>query len=168
MARSSSVAKSADNSTEIRPFQSLAERLFQLAENDDSWQGEIMRDTVDRIASADSPEAIFDANDSGPGGLKDAEELLNKPLAVDFDTFRYIKSAEQYRANNLGVFLVFDAYDDNGEKTTISTGAPNVVASLARLQMIHKDGDLASPYRLMFKSKQTSRGYNLLLVTRAV
>lgn len=174
MARQTSAPEKAENSTEIakRPYEDLARYLWTLAEmtqDDGDFAAEVMRDTVDRIATAETVDDIFAAAEEGSGrSLRDAEELLMKPIALDFENFVWLKSAEQYRKNGLGVFVVAPGMLDSGENVNVTTGAPTVVATLGRLYNMWQNDKLDSGFRVMFKSKQTSSGNNLLLCVKAV
>jgi len=142
-----------NTATEVdRPFQDMIRSIAALAEANpiDSW--EIAANVIDTIATAETPEAIFAANESGPS---DINEYFNTPLEV-YDP-KFARSDPKYAKGTLGFYVVFQAIDPNGEKLTISTGANNVVASIYRL---HRLGfiteDKALPVR--FLGRETANG----------
>lgn len=135
-----------------RPHQDLIRGIAGMAEASPIEAFDIASIVVDQIATADTAEAIFAANESGPA---DASEYLNQRLGL-LDA-RYAPSAEKFRRGTLGYYVVFDAVDPHGEKVTISVGAPNVVASIFRLQQL----DLFSPDRPFFvviRGRETPNG----------
>ena len=151
----------ANVSKQERPFEGLMRELHSRAKLEGS-AFEIASQVIDAIAQADSVEAIFEANESGPTSLKENEHLHKVNLNIT--DARYHKSAEKFAANNLGVFVTFDAYLDSGDEVMVSTGAPNVVASLYRAQ---REGWLSTdkPLRCRIVPKDSANGV-LLTVGR--
>lgn len=150
--------------TKQRPYEKLVVEIRDRAMLDTtSGDGfDMAADAIDRIFTADSLEAIFDANEKTSTSLKDSP-LLGVPLAV-WDV-QYRKSSEKFTGNGLGVFAIISTYDDSGEPRVLTTGAPNVVASLYTIQTRLKGCSEENPTRLIFKAIDSTNG-DLLTVAR--
>jgi len=135
-----------------RAWRELQRGIAGMAEASPIEAFEIASIVIDAIASATTPEEIFAANESGPADMAD---YLNERLQLS--DARYAPSAERYRKGTLGYYVVFDAYDTNGEKVTISTGAPNVVASIYRLQRLNFFSPDA-PFPIQVRGRDTANG----------
>lgn len=147
---------------DLRPYQNLQNYLAQRVELDGTNGSafEIASQVIDLILNAEDEDALFAANESGP---LDMERFLNRPL--NFASLSFFKSAEKYRENGLGYYVVMDAIDDRGESVKLSTGAPNIVASMRKLEsmgLIKED----APYRCVIASRETANG-NLYFLSRA-
>lgn len=145
-------------SDENRPFAKMREELKGMASLDAAAGGgvEIAMTVVDLIATADSIEDIFAANETGPTALDD---YINVPISCT--DVMYLKSADKYKGG-LGTYAVFDILTDAGEPAKLSTGAPNVVASLRQMQRLgFCKPDKPARFRIL--SRETANG-NLLLV----
>jgi hypothetical protein len=151
---------------ERRPYEALVDRLQMNAQYDaehfDSF--EISSQIVDKITAAETLDDILDAQESGAESLKENEYLIGRPLTIAEP--RYIESDEAFRENNLGVFVVFEAYEDGtkenpqGIKHIISTGAPQVVATIEVM-----DRKQYLPARIRFVNK--GRKNRVIAVSRA-
>ena len=137
---------------EMRPHQQMMRELAGMAELEAGDSFDIAAQVIDSIAEAQTAEEIFAANESGP---KSAEDYLGQRIGL-LDV-RYRKSAERFRQGTLGVFAVLDAVDEGGEKILISVGAPNVVASVRRLQRLGLI-DPGTPFWVKIKGRETENG----------
>src|SRR5215831_19461288 len=136
---------------ETRPYRTLIRHIKAFAEASPIEAFEIAAIVIDKIAVAQTPDEIFAANESGPA---DMEVYLNRPL--DVYNPRFAPSAEKFRKGGLGYYVVFDCTPD-GVKTTVSTGAPNVVAPVFRLVQLDFIGeDKAFP--LVVRGRETPNG----------
>jgi hypothetical protein len=135
---------------ENRPYLKMIDQLAGQAQLDGGNSFDIASQVIDKIATATTPDEMFDAQESGPGDLAD---YVNIPLTVS--NVRVQRSAEQYTKNGegLGVYAVFDAETADGETLLISTGAVNVVTSLYKAQI---SGWL--PMKCRFTAKVTANG----------
>lgn len=138
---------------EARAWQELATRISHVAEANPVEAFDIASIVVDAIANATTAEEIFAANESGPADMAD---YLNQRLnLVDA---RFAPSAERFRKGTLGFYIVFDAIDSQGEKVTISCGAPNVVASLFRFWELRFYGDGVKTFPVSIRGRDTVNG----------
>jgi hypothetical protein len=120
---------------ELRPYQQLVRKLRDVATVEEDAAFEIAAKVIDEIMVAESIEAVFAANESGP---QDAEDYLDKSLGV-FGV-RFWRSAEKFRKGTLGFYVVMDYVDFDGNKEMVSVGASNVVASIFRLMELGAGG----------------------------
>lgn len=142
---------------ELEHYQKLGAELWELAEMDSGESNEIARAVTNEIAQAETLEAIFAANDSGPMNVQE-EDIIDAPIWV-YD-IRYWRSAEKYRKNNLGVYVVLDVFFDGGEPFKVTTGAPNVVASIRQMQRLGLINPATSKMvHLVFRSRETGNGH---------
>ena len=118
-----------------------------------------------QIMQSGTLDEIFQANESGPGSLRDAEEMHGRPVTILTDTITFFKGYEQYSQSGIGLFATWEVIDLNGEKRMLSTGAPNVLFSLYRMQQLRENGVLDEDPQVVFRSRPTPNGA-LLLVTR--
>ena len=120
-----------------RPYETLVQRIRSQAELEASVSVsadtafELQAAAIDKIAEADTLDALFDANVSAK--LPGAEEAAAKgPLTILELEFR--KTQEQYAKGGLGSYAFITSVDDRGEEFTWTTGAANIVASMWRIQ----------------------------------
>jgi hypothetical protein len=146
-------AQSAREVSEARAWQELAQRIGNLAEANPVEAFDIASIVIDAIANATSADEIFAANESGPA---DMAEYLNQRL--NLTDARFAPSAERFRKGTLGYYVVFDAIDQNGEKLTISCGAPNVVASIFRFWELRLFGDGIQTFPVTIRGRETPNG----------
>jgi hypothetical protein len=152
-----------DGSAEIRPYQILQRQLaMEASQAAKEFNGfELAADAIDRVWEADSVDDVWEANDAGGlESLKDSEHLHNVPLLIT--GYRPIKGDDKYEESSLGYFAAFDAMEVDGTFHTVSCGAPQIVAMLAKLDQ--KD---AWPQRVIFRTKGTVRGFKRLTIERA-
>lgn len=162
MTQSKSPAKATGNGA-VRPYERMVEDLRGLANLDSAGQGfEIAANVIDSIAQATSEDEIFAANELGPISLKDSENLHNVPVGVYDVTFH--KSDSKYEENSLGAYCVFRCMDDSGNDYLVSTGAPQVVASL-RMGQLNGLIKEERPWRIRFTARPTANGV-LLRIAR--
>lgn len=146
----------ADNkpaTTDSRAWMELQAGIRTMAEASPIEAFDIASVVLDQIANAQTAEEIFAANESGPG---DVSDYLGARLGL-LDA-RYAPSAERFRTGTLGYYVVFDAVDPEGEKVTISCGAPNVVGSVFRLQRLGLFGPGQAPFYVTLKGRDTANG----------
>jgi hypothetical protein len=146
-------------STEVaRPHQTLMADLADMALLDGGSSFDIASKVVDDIATSTTVDDVFAANESGPLSLKEAKDYHNIPLAIVDVAFR--KSDTKYLENSLGVYVVIDAVNTaTGEPLTFSCGAPNVVASMRKLQLLGAiNADAGKAVVVKFKAKPTQNG----------
>lgn len=151
------MAKEDSASTEVetlRPYQKLqnqlAARVGLDATNGSNF--DIAAQVIDLIMTAGTEDEIFAANESGP---LDITDYLGTPINIWQLTF--FRSAEKYRANSLGFYVVMDAFDDTGAEIKLSTGAPNVVSSMKRLEELGLIKE-EKPYRVKITGRETGNG----------
>ena len=137
-----------------RPFEKLMDALRLRAQADGAnGNFEIAANVIDKIAQATSPEDIFAANAAGPADMAD---YLHKNLNITDITV--YKSAEKFSAGGMGTYVVMEGFmDGTGEAFLLSTGAPNVVASVFRAQTA---GFLSAekPFRCQILGRETANG----------
>ena len=138
--------------SELEPYEQMMRELGGIAQLNAGDNFDIAAGVINKIAVATSADQIFAANESGPG---DASDYLGKPLGIY--AVRYQKSAEQYASGTLGVYAVFDALTDDGEKVMISVGAPNVVASIRQMEVLGLF-DESRPFRFVIRGRTTANG----------
>lgn len=138
----------------VRPYQQLAQEVNSIAalDSDQGGRFEIAAQVIDLIASADDEESIFAANETGPADMQD---WLNQPLTVT--DIMFLKSAERFRDGGLGAYVVLTHVTDNGDTVTLTTGAPNVVASARQFQRLGY-GTPEKPARFRVVGKETANG----------
>lgn len=137
----------------LRPYQRMGKELAELAVLDAPDSVDIAAQAIDQIAQAETLEDILAANESG---LASAEDYIGVPLNITGLTWR--PSDAKYQKGTLGsVYTVIDALLDNGEPITLSTGAPNVVASLRQAQKLGLIRD-DEPLRVQITEKTTANG----------
>jgi len=146
-------SQSGQEMSEARAWEDLARRIGNLAEANPVEAFDIASIVIDAIANATSAEEIFAANESGPA---DMAEYLNQRLNL-MDA-RFAPSAEKFRKGTLGFYVVMDAIDPNGEKVTISCGAPNVVASVFRFYELRLFGDGTMIFPVTIRGRETPNG----------
>ena len=143
----------------LERYESLRDELSQLADLDAGESFEIAKQVINAIAAAETLEDIFDANTKGgPLNVRD-EDIIEQPLYV-YDV-RWWRSADKYSRNNLGVYAVLDVFFEGGEDEPfkVSTGAPNVVASIRMMQKLGLiDPGRSKAVELVFKSRETGAG----------
>lgn len=163
MTRSKAVETTADAApAEVRPYEKMVAELQGIAklENMSGASFDIATQVVDKIASAQTLDDIFDAANSGLISLKDTTELHNVPVEVTEVAWR--KSSEAFQENSLGVYAIIDLTTlHDGESWKISTGAPNIVASLRQMEKL-----TGFPVKLRFATKMTGSGQTLLTIAR--
>lgn len=149
-------------SAELRPWQNLQNYLAQrvVLDGTNGSAFDIASQVIDLIMNAESEDEIFAANASGPTDITD---YLNVPLS--FYQLSFFRSAEKFRANGLGFYVVMDALDDTGAEIKISTGAPNIVATMRKLESLGHINE-SKPYRMKIASRETANG-NLYFAARA-
>lgn len=147
-----SPAKRDESEIEVRPYQDLIRGIAGMAEASPIEAFDIASIVLDQIAQATSVEDIFAANESGPA---DASDYLNQSLGI-IDA-RYAPSAERFRKGTLGYYVVFDALDRDGQKVTISCGAPNVVGSIYQMQRLDFFGP-DRPFWISIRGRETPNG----------
>lgn len=145
-------AKKGTDSAEIRAWETMRDQIAGMAEASPIEAFDIASIVIDQIANATTPEEIFAANESGPA---DMEQYLGQRLGI-YEA-RYSPSAERFRRGTLGYYVVVDAIDLDGEKVTISCGAPNVVASVFRLQQLHLF-EPGRPFFVTIRGRETPNG----------
>jgi hypothetical protein len=145
-------ASDLEEMTKARAWEVMARQIGAMAEASPIEAFDIASIVIDQIASASTPEEIFAANESGPA---DAADYLNQRLGL-LDA-RFSSSAEKYRKGTLGYYVVLDALDPNGEKVTISCGAPNVVASVFRLYQLNLF-EPSRPFWITLRGRETPNG----------
>ena len=135
-------------------YKAMAIELRQIAELDTGAGFEIAARVINEIATAETIDDVFAANEGGP---QSAEDLLGQPMGVY--SVRFWKSAEKFAAGTLGVYVVADYIDHANQPQMFATGAPNVVASLRRFEMLnaYQDGK-ENPLWLTIKGRETGRG----------
>jgi len=162
VAKQDAQTSSAEVAEVARPYQKLIKHLSGIAELD-SAQGasfDIASQVVDKIVEAQSLDDIFLANETG---LAKAEDYINVPL--NFTDVSWHKAGEKFAKGNLGVYGVFTASTDQGMEVKFSTGAVNVVASVAQAQMLGYVTD-DQPLRAKLTATETPNG-TLLKIARA-
>lgn len=151
-----------DQIDELRPFAQLIHWMRSVAVVDENAAFEIAANVIDKIAVAESIEAVFAANDEGPAG---ADEYLDTPIGV-YEA-KFWRSAEKFRSGTLGYYVAVSVVDANGKDAMITVGASNVVASMARfVQLGGINGDPATPLWLKIHGRETPNG-TLLIVQGA-
>lgn len=142
-----------------RPFEKLRDAARAQADLNKSIVDpnvgiELQAAAIDAIAEADTLDAIFDANKTQTlPAAKDAAE--KGPLTIYELEFR--TSSEQYAKSGLGVFAYVMSFTDGGDQFEWSTGAPNVVASLYRMQELGLFNKPEKP-RVRIVGKATGNG----------
>lgn len=137
--------------SELRPYQKLQNELAQRVTLDSAGGSgfDIAASVIDGIMTAETIEDVFALNSSGP---TDIEDYLNVPL--NFTQVTFFKSNERY--GGLGFYVVIDAYTDTAEEIKISTGAPNVVASMRKFETLGVFNP--GPFRAKIASRDTANG----------
>lgn len=149
------VAKASEKGSEMvakRPYEVMRERVGQLAELNSTFSEEdgreIAANVMDKIVLAETLDEIFAANESG---MDKAEAFVGQPITVT--EVNFAKSDEKYAKGGIGSYVLISAFTDDGNEVQISTGAPNIVASLYRAQTA---GLL--PARVKITAKDTANG----------
>lgn len=117
--------------SELDPWEQMQRELFGIAELTAGDSFEIAKNVINEIAAATSLEAIFSANEGGPGDFADH---LGEPVGIA--NVRYYRSSEQFRNGTLGVYAVGDFVNKDGNEFMLSVGAPNVVASIRQMETL--------------------------------
>lgn len=135
-------------------FRQMADELRQIAALDVGAGFEIAARVINEIAQAETIDDVFAANEGGPQSV---EDLLGQPMGVY--GVRFWKSAEKFAEGTLGVYVVADYVDASYETQMFATGAPNVVASLRRFEMLNAYAEgKENPLWLTIKGRETGRG----------
>lgn len=152
---------------EMRPYELAVKEMAGRAEMEasDGSAFDIASQVADKILTADSIEAVIGAVGDGPDGL---ENIQGKPFFFT-GLIRYAKSSEQYREGGVGVYVVFDIVDMQGEKHTVTTGAVNVVFQLRQMEKLgyFGDTDWISDRMFTVRSRITGTGNTLYRVDLA-
>lgn len=129
----------------------------------DGGTKEIVLGAIDRIASSETLDDLFDASEkaSGLDSLKNWEFLGETVVVLGF---RIRRGAEKFR-NATGCYVAIDIVNPRGEVETISTGADNVVSFLRQAERLGAFNE-GSYLSLRFVSRETEQGA-LLFVKRA-
>lgn len=147
------MASQAPIATHERGHVELVRSLHERASSGNDSRREIVANVVDKIAAAKTVDDVLDANESGP---EDVREFVGRPLTIS--NLRYQKSEDKYAEGGVGVFVIFDAEEDNGTPHLFTTGAANLVTSLHKLEEV---GGI--PGRYVVKAKPTANGELLRL-----
>lgn len=153
--------KTTEVATETRPYQSMIQRIQSQAAMEAGIGGdnaalafELATKAIDRIAEADTLDALFDANESGSlAGVEQAADM--GPLTLLEIEFR--KSRDEYIKGGVGVYAYVKSVTDRGEEFEWNTGAPNVVTSLYRIQELGLLNKPEKP-RIKIKGRQATNG----------
>jgi hypothetical protein len=139
-----------------RPFQLAMQELADRSELDKGGGLEIAANVADQILTAQTVEDVIGAPAQGPGNLDD---LVGKPFYFT-GYLRFLRSAEQFREGGVGVYVVFDILDMNGNKTVMSTGAVNVVFQLRQMERLgyFASEDWVSDKMFTIRSRPTANG----------
>lgn len=150
-----------DTSAARELVQRLATKANVQAESGD--RQELMMNALTDIANATSEADLFEANEGGgTPSLRDNMHLIGVPLNVY--EIGFVTSSDEYAESGLGTFVIVRALTDKGDELLFNTGAPNVVATLARAEemgLISVD----KPWRIVISSKKTANG-NLFKVSQ--
>lgn len=162
------------NSTDVdvptSPAQGMMQRLASQAALEasitvsDADVKELVLQRLNTIAEADTLDALFDANTSST--LPSAKEASEKgPLTILELEFR--RPQEKFAEAGIGAYAYVQSIDDRGEVFDWTTGAPNIVATLYRIQELGLLGKPEKP-RIKIMSRVTGSGNTLYSVGRPV
>lgn len=111
----------------VSPGEKMRQELMALAKHNKSF-GDTATQMAHEVAAKmmanlDDLDAIFAASDKAGNG---ADDLIGKPLTLT--GVDWVPSAERFKTP-FGVFGAFHYQDNNGEESTFTTGAGNVVSA---------------------------------------
>ena len=109
---------------------------------------------IDEIATAESIEDVFAANERGPSG---ADENLEVDLGV-YEA-KFWQSAEKFREGTLGYYVAMSFVRPDQSTGMVTVGASNVVASALRLMELGAiTGEIAKPCWVKIHGRETANG----------
>jgi hypothetical protein len=118
-------------------------------------KGEITASIVKRVFGMDNADDILSAGEQGAKGLRD---MLGEVFAIK--SLKWLKAAEKYRENSMGVFVLMEVFTGDGSVEVVSCGGANVLTQLYRLEEL---GCIPDPDRkLVAYSKVTGSGFDVL------
>lgn len=141
---------------EPRPSETLMRDLHAQMELESTLGGgadvamQLAMEAIDRIASATTLDEIFAAN--AASSLPSTELVDGKPITLLEVSF--LKPREEFRKGGVGSYAYVKAVDDMGEAVEFTTGAPNVVVSLFKIQKV----GLMGKARIVIKGRSTTNG----------
>ena len=145
------------NDREMLPWEEMRQHIGQLAELDPVDSFSVAARVINEIAQADTAEAIFAANESGPG---DVEDYLGSTIGLM--RLQFAESSEEFAEGTLGYYAIMHVQvagkpETQFEPLILTVGAPNVVASvyrMMRLGLFTED----NPVWFRIKGRKTRRG----------
>ena len=122
------------------------------------------RDIVNRILTADSPEAVL-----SQGGAIHAQDILGRPFRIKGGAggIKWLKSS--FGKDSPGCFAVLDAEFLDGEQPSegpVTCGARNVMAQILRLLDL-RDNLEERPLKLVEIEGETANGYKPMWLVAA-
>lgn len=141
---------------EPRPSEALIRELHSQMELEASMGGradigmQLAMEAIDRIASATTLDDVFAAN--AASSLPSTEAIEGKPLTILEVNFQ--KPREEFAKGGVGSYAYVKANDDLGEVLEFTTGSPNVVVSLYKIQKL----GLLGQARIVIKGRKTTNG----------
>jgi hypothetical protein len=140
----------------LRPYELALREIKGRVETGDNAGFEVGAAVADKILTATDIEGVIAAVNQGPGRV---EDLVGKPFKFA-GYVRYADSAEQYKEGGTGQYVIFDYIDMNNEKSTVSTGAVNVVFQIRAMEKLgyFNSDDWVSDKLFTIKPKATENG----------
>lgn len=141
---------------EPRPAETLIRELHNQMELEASMGGkadigmQLAMEAIDKIASATTLDEIFAAN--AASSLPSTEAVDGKPITPIEVNFQ--KPREEFAKGGVGSYAYVKAFDDLGEVIEFTTGSPNVVVSLYKIQRLGLLGET----RILIKGRKVTNG----------
>lgn len=141
---------------EPRPSETIIRQLHSQLELESSLGGkadigmQLAMEAIDKIASATTLDEIFAAN--AASSLPGTESVDGKPITPIEVSFQ--KPREEFAKGGVGAYAYVKAVDDLGEVKEFTTGSPNVVISLFKIQTM----GLLGKSRILIKGRSVTNG----------
>lgn len=150
------MAKSDVEVLEPRPSETIIRELHSQMEMEASLGGrgdvgmQLAMEAVDKIASASTLDDIFAAN--AASSLPGTDSVDGKPITILEVSFQ--KPRDEFSKGGVGSYAYVKANDDLGEVLEFTSGSPNVVISLFKIQKL----GLLGKARIVIKGRAVTNG----------